>query len=251
MNERILVVDDEESIRFTFNAFLTDAGYSVETAESLDAALQMIQEHSFDAIFLDILLGRESGIRILQASRESHPNTPVIMVTGAPEISTAAEAVRLGAFDYITKPLHQDDLLRQAKLAVEHKKLVDQQEMYRLRMAAVFQSVNEGLMIFDEEMRLVEVNAAASAMLCCETSLIGLRPDEIGAYCPPLKALQELIVERCEGEIFRVEAEARGGQAVAFGVTMAPLTGHDQRELGTVLVLRDESQPFRQINRDE
>lgn len=247
MKERILVVDDEESIRFTFNAFLTDAGYSVETAESLETALQMIEAHSFDAIFLDILLGRESGIRVLQASRESHPNTPVIMVTGAPEISTAAEAVRLGAFDYITKPLHQEDLLRQAKLAVEHKKLVDQQEMYRLRMAAVFQSVNEGLMIFDEDMKLAEVNAAASAMLCCETSLIGLSPDEIAACCPALKTLQELIEERCEGEIFRVEAEGGDGQAVIFGVTMAPLTGHDQRELGTVLVLRDESQPARQV----
>ena len=247
MNERILVVDDEESIRFTFNAFLSDAGYNVETAECLDAALQMIEAHSFDAIFLDILLGRESGIKVLQASREAHPNTPVIMVTGAPEVSTAAEAVRLGAFDYITKPLHQDDLLRQAKLAVEHKRLVDQQEMYRLRMAAVFQSVNEGLMIFDEKMQLVEINDAATKILRCETSLVGLSPGEISTCCPPLKTLQELIEERCEGEIFRVEADVKDGQSVAFGVTMAPLTGHDQRELGTVLVLRDESQPARQV----
>lgn len=248
MKERILVVDDEESIRFTFNAFLTDAGYSVETAESFETALKMIEEQAFDAVFLDILLGRESGIGVLQASRESQPNTPVIMVTGAPEISTAAEAVRLGAFDYITKPLHQEDLLRQAKLAIEHKKLVDQQEIYRLRMAAVFQSVKEGLMIFDQDMRLAEVNAAASSMLCCETSLIGLSPAEIGAFCPPLKKLQELIEERCEGEIFRVEAEGGDGQAVVFGVTMAPLSGYDERELGTVLVLRDESQPARQVN---
>ena len=72
MNERILVVDDEESIRFTFNAFLSDAGYSVETAETLDTALQQLETHSFDAIFLDILLGRESGIKVLQASREAH-----------------------------------------------------------------------------------------------------------------------------------------------------------------------------------
>ena len=116
MSSRILVVDDEESIRFTFNAFLSDAGYSVELAESLEEALERIELEAFDAIFLDILLGRDSGIKVLQASREIHPNVPVIMATGAPEISTAAEAVRLGAFDYITKPIHQEVLLRHAHL---------------------------------------------------------------------------------------------------------------------------------------
>ena len=186
-------------------------------------------------------------MKVFQASREAHPNTPVIMVTGAPEVSTAAEAVRLGAFDYVTKPLHQDDLLRQAKLAVDHKRLIDQQEMYQLRMAAIFQSVDEGLLLFDEKMKLIEINAAASKMLCCDASILGLSPSEISACCPALKSLQGLIEARCEGEIFRVEAEARNGQPVAFGVTMTPLTGHDQRELGTVLVLRDETKPARQV----
>ena len=128
MSYRILVVDDEESIRFTFSAFLRDAGYVVETAESLEEALDKIASQRFDAIFLDILLGRDSGIVALKASRESLPNPPVIMATGAPDINTATEAVRLGAFDYITKPVHQDELLRQAKLAEEHKLQVDKQE---------------------------------------------------------------------------------------------------------------------------
>jgi len=75
MNCRILVVDDEESIRFTFSAFLGDAGYTVETAETLGDALDKIDSQSFDVIFLDILLGRESGIIALKASRESQPNT--------------------------------------------------------------------------------------------------------------------------------------------------------------------------------
>ncbi len=241
MSYSILVVDDEESIRFTFNAFLSDAGYSVETAESLEEALEKIESTCFDAIFLDILLGRDSGIKVLQASREIHPNVPVIMATGAPEISTAAEAVRLGAFDYITKPIHQETLLRQAKLAVEHKELLDQQETYQLRMAAVFQSVCEGIMVFDEEMKLREINAAAIEMLHCEDSLLGLSPQEISGYCPPLKMLLEVIEERCEGEIYHLESIDRAGQPLVFSLTMAPLTGHGQRALGTVLVLRDET----------
>lgn len=248
MKQRILVVDDEESIRYTFGTFLSDEGYDVATAENLAEALDKIDQSPFDAVFLDILLGRDSGMKVLQECRQKQPNTPVVMVTGAPEIRTASEAVRLGAFDYLTKPLHQEDLLRQARLAVDHKALVDQQEAYQLRMAAVFQSIQEGILIFDEEMKLLEINYAAKKVLACDDSLIGLSPKEICEHCPPLKVIQEMIDERCEGEIFRLESTGPDGKPIVFGLTMAPLTGHGERELGTVLVLRDENMPVRQID---
>lgn len=247
MKHRILVVDDEESIRFTFSTFLSDEGYEVATAENLSEALDKIATTSFDAVFLDILLGRDSGMSVLQECRQKQPNTPVVMVTGAPEIRTASEAVRLGAFDYLTKPLHQDDLLRQAKLAIDRKTLIDQQEAYQLRMTAVFQGIYEGILIFDEEMMLVEINHAAKQMLGCDESLLGLSPKEISGHCSSLKVLQEMIDERCEGEIFRLETTSAEGQPIVFGLTMAPLTGQGGRELGTVLVLRDESLPVRQV----
>ena len=249
MNCKVLVVDDEESIRFTFNAFLNDEGYSVDTAENLEEALAKVADCSYDAVFLDILLGRDSGMKVLQVCRETQPNTPVIMVTGAPEIKTAAEAVRLGAFDYITKPVHQDELLRQAKLAIEHKTLIDQQETCQLRMTAMFQSISEGIMIFDEEMKLLEINGAAAKILCCDTKLTGLCPEELSSCCPPLKLLQETIEQRCEGELFRLETTNGAGLPLVLGLTMAPLNGHHNRELGTVLVLRDETMPVRAIEK--
>lgn len=247
MNYKILVVDDEESIRYTFAAFLSDEGYEVDTAESQSEALEKIETTQFDAVFLDILLGRDSGILVLQECRKHQPNTPVVMVTGAPEVNTASEAVRLGAFDYLTKPLHQDDLLRQAKLAVEHKALVDKQETYQLRMSAVFQSIQEAVMVFDEEMKLVELNYAAKKMLACDDQLIGMCPKEISETVSSLRVLQEMVDERCEGEIFRIEAANMNGEPIVFGLTMAPLSGQGDRELGTVLVLRDERQPVRQV----
>ena len=247
MSYKILVVDDEESIRYTFGTFLTDEGYAVQTAESQAEALEKIGRDSFDVVFLDILLGRDSGMRVLQECRQKLPNTPVVMVTGAPEVKTASEAVRLGAFDYLTKPLHQDDLLRQAKMAIEHKELVDKQETYQLRMTAVFQSIQEGILIFDEDMKLVELNYAAKKILACDDQLIGMSPRQISDVCSSLSVLQEMIDERCEGEIFRMESLNAAGEPIVFGLTMAPLTGHAERELGTVLVLRDESQPVRQV----
>ncbi|MDH3998522.1 MAG: PAS domain-containing protein, partial [Desulfuromonadales bacterium] len=162
-------------------------------------------------------------------------------------IKTASEAVRLGAFDYITKPLHQDELLRQAKLAVDHKELLDRQETYQLRMAAVFQSIREGLLIFDGQMKLVEINAAASKLLGCDQELLGQSLEQLSQNSPSLKMLQELIEFRCEGEIFRQEVSGVDGQVVTVGLTMAPLTSHVGSELGTVLVVRDETQPVRQV----
>jgi two-component system response regulator HydG len=247
MTHKILVVDDEESIRFTFSAFLTDAGYTVDTAENLEEALARVAASPYAAIFLDILLGRDSGMQVLQVCREKQPSTPIIMVTGAPEVKTAAEAVRLGAFDYIPKPVHQDELLRQAKIAVDHKALVDLQEAYRLRMAAVFQSICEGVVIFDEDMKLLEMNSAAAKILGCDAQLTGLNPEELGDCCPALKLLQETIEQRCEGELFRLETTDGAGQPLVLGLTMAPLTGQGERELGTVLVLRDERLPVRQV----
>lgn len=247
MSHKILVVDDEESIRFTFAEFLSDAGYDVTVASSLYEAVEKINSMSFDAVILDILLGRDSGIDILKISKEKQPNTPVIMATGAPEVHTAAEAVRHGAFDYITKPIHQDELLHQARVAVKHKEMIDREEVYQLRMSAVFQSVHEGIMVFDKEMRLVEINHAATRVLACDRSLLGLNPSEISDNCPPLKILQEMIEERCEGELFRMEMTGCSGDTIVFGLTMAPLTGQGERELGTVLVLRDESLPARKI----
>lgn len=247
MRARILVVDDEESIRFTFNAFLMDEGYTVDTVENLAEALASVAANRYDAVFLDILLGRDSGIRVLQACREQQASTPVVMVTGAPDIKTAAAALRLGAFDYITKPVHQDELLRQARLAVEYKALVDQQEASQLRMAAVFQSVREGILIFDEEMKLLEINGAAAAMLNCDVDLIGLRPAELGRHCPLLRLLQETLEQRCEGELYRLETISCSAEPLLLGLTMSPLVGHDGRELGTVLVLRDETRPVRKV----
>jgi len=244
MTQRILVVDDEESIRFTFDAFLGDAGYRVDTAASLGEALQDVRVNDYDAIFLDILLGRESGMQILKFVHENNPNCPVVMVTGAPDVATAAEAVRLGAYDYLTKPVHQDELLRIAKNALAHKVLLDQQETSRLRMAAVFDSVREGILVFDEENRLVEINASARRMLACGDQVIGKSLDELVASgkCGFVRHFQEVVTQRCMGEVYNIAATNGAGETLVISLTMSPLTSQSGRETGVVLVLRDESQ---------
>ncbi len=115
---KILVIDDEESIRFTFESFLTEAGYQVATAADYGEALARIGETDFDLIFADIILGGRSGIEVLREVRKRRLSVPVIMITGDPNAASAHEAFELGAFGHISKPINQEKLLSLAKLAL-------------------------------------------------------------------------------------------------------------------------------------
>lgn len=82
MAPQILIVDDEESIRYTFSSFLKDEGYEVDVASSLEECCKTLSGKEFDLIFLDILLGGDSGIDALRICKEKNPVCPVVMVTG-------------------------------------------------------------------------------------------------------------------------------------------------------------------------
>lgn len=116
---RILVVDDEEGLRHTFALFLTREGYSrVCEAGSVAEAVALLGSEQFDLVISDIVLGDGNGIDLLREIRQRNLQCPVVMVTGYPNIETAAEAVRLGAYDYLPKPVKKDALLDVARRAL-------------------------------------------------------------------------------------------------------------------------------------
>jgi len=89
MQLHVLVVDDEESIRYTFEAFLSEEGHTVFTAASSDEGIALLKEKDIDLVFADIILPGKTGIDLLKEAREIVPNVPVIMITGAPSLNTA------------------------------------------------------------------------------------------------------------------------------------------------------------------
>ncbi|MEJ2271224.1 MAG: response regulator, partial [Candidatus Bathyarchaeota archaeon] len=98
----ILIVDDEESLRLTFEMLLKRAGYEYVTGVSnFDDAIATVEKENFDLIISDIVLQGASGIDLLRQIKEMGKSCPVVMITGYPNIETAAEAVRLGAVDYV------------------------------------------------------------------------------------------------------------------------------------------------------
>ena len=238
MGSRILVIDDEENIRYTFENFLTEEGYQVQTISNLQDAKDMLASREFDLVFLDILLGSESGIDILREVKEKGLKCQVVMVTGAPDVETAAEAVRYGAYDYIPKPVQQHNLLRVARSALGHKQLLEEREIFRMRLEGLFRCAMEGIIITDQNVCVAEMNAAAKRMFNCDDTVVGKSLDEISESTASgsLKKFSDIVKARFEGEIYRVEQE--DGHSLSF--TAAPLTTEDGSDYGYVLVVREE-----------
>jgi len=151
MSARILVIDDEESIRFTFERFLSSSGHIVETAESYGEALVRINETNFDVVFADIILEDGTGIDILREIKARGLICPVIMITGDPGVETATDSIRLGAFDYIPKPINQESLLHATRTALQYKAVTEEKEKYRTNIEAIFRSVRDAIITVDKE----------------------------------------------------------------------------------------------------
>ncbi len=125
---RILIVDDERSIRLTLKAFLEKDGYQVETAEDEETAMAILHDREVDIVVSDIILPRVSGVQLLQRIRETCPEVLVIMMTGEPTLETASESLRLGAVDYLQKPVGKTDILKTVQSALRVKRLRDEKE---------------------------------------------------------------------------------------------------------------------------
>jgi DNA-binding NtrC family response regulator len=128
---RILVVDDDDNLRWVVQTQLEDAGYEVDTAADGAAALNAIQNSRPALLLTDLKMPGMSGLELLEKIREDEPDLPVIIITAFGTIQNAVEAVKSGAYDYLTKPIDHDDLILAIRRALDHTHLM--QEVRTLR----------------------------------------------------------------------------------------------------------------------
>jgi len=121
--ERILIVDDEASLRDMLMILLEREGYQVTAADNGQIALDLIQSTTFDLIVSDMKMPRLNGLELLRKVREQDIDTPVLMITAFSSTEDAVEAMKLGAYDYITKPFKNDEIRLVIKNALERKQL--------------------------------------------------------------------------------------------------------------------------------
>ncbi|MBN2035616.1 MAG: sigma-54-dependent Fis family transcriptional regulator [Chitinispirillaceae bacterium] len=129
----ILIIDDDESIRIGCTQTLEEEGYHVESVEDGMRGLQLCGEKSFDVVLLDLKMPGMNGMEVLKKLRESNPGSAVIINTGYGTIASAVEAIKKGAYDYITKPFEPETLLSMVRNALEHR--LQEMQSSCLRMA--------------------------------------------------------------------------------------------------------------------
>jgi DNA-binding NtrC family response regulator len=121
--ERILIVDDEEANCEFLQELLTHQGYEVETATDGVTGLARLEQSSFHVILSDLKMPQMSGVELLQRMKERSPSTIGIIFTGYATIETAVEAMKAGAYDYITKPFRVEEILLVLQRALEFQRL--------------------------------------------------------------------------------------------------------------------------------
>src|SRR5213596_3703690 len=144
--DRILVVDDEESIREIVSSMLATAGYKCHQAGSGNEALALLESgEKFELMLSDLMMANLDGIGLLERTKERFPDMPVVMVTAVHDISVALAAIRNGAYDYLLKPFEREQLLATARRALENRRLKLQNREYLTNMELLVEARTEQL----------------------------------------------------------------------------------------------------------
>lgn len=143
MSASILIVDDEEAIRTSLRSILEDEGYEVATAASGAEALKIYGTDPPDLMMLDIWMPEMDGLETLRRVKEFAPATQVMMMSGHGSIETAVKAVKLGAYDYIEKPLSLENVTLRVKHALEQYRLEQENRVLRTKVQQKFELVGQ------------------------------------------------------------------------------------------------------------
>lgn len=245
----ILIVDDEESIRITFEMFLKREGYGkITTAATLEEALALINEQPFDLIISDIVLEGASGTELLRFIRQTGVQCPVVMITGFPNLDSAAEAVRLGAFDYISKPVNKETLLRFVRQALKHWQLAMEKsalqrenEKFRRYLEVIFSSVSDAIITVNEKMEIIQLNNTARLWLGeFESGTVLTLKDLSGEMAKACFLDASHVIEK--GDVVRehqVECYKPDGTIRMISLNAAPIKDAVDEFNGAVIVARD------------
>ncbi len=249
----ILIVDDEESLRMTFKMFLDKEGYgSVTTAATFEEAMELVDRNTYDLIISDIVMEGASGIDLLRHVKEQGMECPVVMVTGYPNIESAADAVRLGAFDYLAKPVKKADLLRISRIGLqqfalkkENQRLEKEKERSQRNLEAIFRSVREIIITIDPDLKIMQMNERAK-----DWAAANMFDLSVGGGLDRSTAELELFVADVRKVIdngeevheHRIEVNLEHGGHSVFRVSAIPLLGDTKDNFfGVLLMLRDVS----------
>ena len=118
---RILIVDDDETVRRSYLRSLESISNNIEAASDGEEALQTMERKPFDVVLLDMRMPGQDGLSVLRTIKQKWPESEVVIITGYPTVASAKEAVRLGAYDYVAKPVGPQDVINVTDGAITRK----------------------------------------------------------------------------------------------------------------------------------
>jgi DNA-binding NtrC family response regulator len=142
MSARILIVDDEDIVLRSCRRILACDECVVDTAQDGWEALRKVDENDYDVVVLDIMMPKVDGLEVLQDLKERHPEVDVIMMTGLSQVQTAVKAMKLGAFDYLSKPFEPDELKHVVERALERRRLLSENRSLKNEVSAKYRFEN-------------------------------------------------------------------------------------------------------------
>ncbi|MHC1570566.1 MAG: response regulator [Methermicoccaceae archaeon] len=176
---KILIVDDEPSIRSSLKMMLKEAGYTPAVASDGGEAIEKLEAEQFDVVLLDLVMEPVGGMDVLKMLHEHDPKCAVIVMTGFATIESAISTLKLGAYDYLLKPFKPDELFNIVKRAVEWRELeleLSERERElresRRRYQTLFEETSDAVVVFDRIGRILDANTFA-------TRLFGYSKDEL------------------------------------------------------------------------
>ncbi|WKN30641.1 sigma-54 dependent transcriptional regulator [Porifericola rhodea] len=122
MAKKILIVDDDQDIRLLLDKFLSKKGYETKTASDSATAIDILKSHKCDLVLCDFKLPDLNGLELIQKIKVINPEAALLVITGYSDVKVAVQAIKLGAYDYVTKPLYPDEILMTIEQALNSKK---------------------------------------------------------------------------------------------------------------------------------
>jgi PAS domain S-box-containing protein len=243
-NIKILVVDDEKRIRDACQTMLTSEGFVVAVAENGYAGLKKIEEEHFDIILLDLMMPGMRGIDLLTHVKGKHPDTLVIVITGYATLEHAIEAMKKGAFDFVSKPFSPQDLRSVTGKAIEYIRTLADIAHEKSRMRVLINHISDGVMATDARRKVALANPAFLKMIGHQgESAIGKPVTDLIKNETLLQAVDKALSMPAEefGEVTEEFAEGAlaDTEEAVLAVRCVPFRDRLHRNLGTVTVIHD------------
>jgi two-component system phosphate regulon sensor histidine kinase PhoR len=241
---KILVIDDEKRIRDGCQTVLSSEGYEVASADNGKQGLQMIGREHYDIILLDLMMPELSGLDILPKIKENHPDTVVIVITGYATVEYSIEAMKAGAFDFISKPFDPKKLKVVVSKAIEHTRALNDIATEKSRMRGLINRLSAGVIATDNREHVVLANPAFQNMLDYHGERIIGRPVNefikngklLGMITRALSMTPDESGELTEEILLDGKAESEG---LVLNACCAPFRDRTGSNLGTITVLHD------------